>query len=92
MPGWESIPGPAIPLPPPLQTELVFVNVEEAKESIPRNRLCQAGNRFLGSLIGLQIRALAVVVPALQAGNRFLGSLKGLQIRALESQVPVGVE
>ncbi len=52
-----------------------------------RNRLCQAGNRFLGSLIGLQIRALAVVVPALQAGNRFLGSLKGLQVWTLRRKL-----
>ncbi len=50
--------------------EPVFVNVYGAQESIPRNRFCQydkqgyvparqAGNRFLGSLKGLQIRALA---------------------------------
>ncbi len=45
----------------------------------------QAGNRFLGSLKGLQLPALAgrYVVPARQAGDRFLGSLKGLQIRSL---------
>ncbi len=43
----------------------------------------QAGNRFVGSIKGLQIRALAglydkeVFVPARLAGNRLLGSLKG---------------
>ncbi len=36
----------------------VFVNVYGAKESIPRNPFSQAGNRFLGSLKGQQIRAL----------------------------------
>jgi hypothetical protein len=40
-----------------MQTEPVFLNVFGAQESIPRNRFRQAGNRFLGSLIGLQIRA-----------------------------------
>jgi len=34
----------------------VFVNVYGAQQSIPRNRFCQAGNGFLGSLKGLQIR------------------------------------
>jgi hypothetical protein len=53
--------------------EPVFVNVYGAKEPIPRNSLCslsgryynsvvllawQAGNRFIVSLKGLQIRAL----------------------------------
>ena len=39
-------------------TEPVSVNVYGAQESIPRNRFHQAGNRFLGSLNSLQIRAL----------------------------------
>jgi hypothetical protein len=43
---------------PLLESEPVFVNVYGAQESIPRNRFRQAGNRFLGSLKGLQIRAL----------------------------------
>jgi hypothetical protein len=34
-----------------------FVNVEEAQESIPRNQLLLSGNRFVGSLKDLQIRA-----------------------------------
>jgi hypothetical protein len=38
--------------------EPVFLNVFGAQESIPRNRFLQAVNRFLGSLKGLQIRAL----------------------------------
>jgi hypothetical protein len=37
-------------------TEPEFVNVQRAQESIS-NRFRQAGNRFLGSLHGLQIRA-----------------------------------
>jgi hypothetical protein len=40
------------------KTEPVFENDYRAQESIPINRFCQAGNRFLGSLKGLQIRAL----------------------------------
>jgi hypothetical protein len=40
------------------KAESVFVNVKEAQESIPRNRFRQTGNRFLGSLKGLQIRTL----------------------------------
>ncbi len=38
--------------------EPVFVNVYGAQESIPRNQFRQVWNRFLGSLKGLQIRAL----------------------------------
>jgi hypothetical protein len=41
-----------------LSAESVFVYVYGAKESIPRNRLRQADNRFLCSLKGLQIRAM----------------------------------
>ncbi len=37
--------------------EPVFVNMYGAQESIQTNRFRQAGNRFLGSLNGLQIRA-----------------------------------
>jgi hypothetical protein len=40
------------------KTEPVFVNVYGAQESIPKNRFRQAGNRILGSLKGLKIRAL----------------------------------
>jgi len=40
-----------------LTSEPEFVNVQGAQESIPRNRFRQAGNRFLVSLKGLQIRA-----------------------------------
>jgi hypothetical protein len=36
----------------------VFLNVYGVQDLIPRNRFCQAGNRFQGSLKGLQIRAL----------------------------------
>jgi hypothetical protein len=42
----------------PLTPEPVFVNVYGAQQSIPRNLFRQTGNRFLGSLKGLQIRAL----------------------------------
>jgi hypothetical protein len=35
----------------------LFVNVSGAQESISRNRFRQAGNQFLGTLKGLQIRA-----------------------------------
>ncbi len=38
--------------------ELEFINFQEAQESIPTNQFFQAGNRFLGSLKGLKIRAL----------------------------------
>jgi hypothetical protein len=38
-------------------TEPEFVNVQGAQESFSRNRFRQAGNRFLGSFHGLQIRA-----------------------------------
>ncbi len=40
----------------------VFVNVYEAQESITRNRFRQAGNRFLGSLKVLQIRAQLIIL------------------------------
>jgi hypothetical protein len=38
--------------------EPVFVNIYGAQESIPRNRLRQAGDRFLGYLKDLQIPSL----------------------------------
>jgi hypothetical protein len=38
-----------------------FVNVYGALDSTPRNRFRQAGNRFLGSLKGIQVRALSRV-------------------------------
>ncbi len=38
-----------------------FVNVQGAQESISRDRFRQAGNRFLGSLHGLQIRGSGYV-------------------------------
>jgi hypothetical protein len=38
--------------------EPLFVNLYGAQESIPRSRFRQAGNQFLSSLKGLQIRAL----------------------------------
>jgi hypothetical protein len=40
----------------------VFLNVKKAQESIPRSRLCLTGNRFLGYLKGLQIRALELTL------------------------------
>ncbi len=46
--------------PTTLNTEHVFVNDKEALESIPWNRVRQDGNRFLGSLKGLRIRALGM--------------------------------
>ncbi len=63
----------------------------EAWQACTSNRVVvparQAGNRFLGSLKGLQIRALHPVTARRnrfhEAGNRFLDSLKGLQRRAL---------
>ncbi len=47
-------------------TEPEFINVEGAQEWIPRNRIRQAGNRFLGPLKGLQIRAQ---VAAIRSAN-----------------------
>jgi hypothetical protein len=44
--------------------EPLFVNITGAKESIPGNRLGQAGNRFLDSLKDLQIRAQFPSFPA----------------------------
>jgi hypothetical protein len=81
---------------PVRQTEPGFVNDYGAEESIPphyvargaatTNRVVvparQAGNRFLGSLKGLQIQAQGVIVTAgIGWRNRFLSSfIKGLQI------------
>jgi hypothetical protein len=39
-----------------IESEPETVNVSGAQESIPRNRIRQAGNQFLGTLKGLQIR------------------------------------
>jgi hypothetical protein len=64
------------------EPEPEFVNVEGAKESIPRNRFRQPMEPGGPSR---QITSNRVVVPACQAGNRFQGSIKGLQIRAQES-------
>ncbi len=40
----------------------VFVNVYRTQESIPGNQFRQPGNRFLGSLKGLQIRAQLIIL------------------------------
>jgi hypothetical protein len=42
-----------------MSPEPVFVKILGAQESLPRKQFRQAGNRFLGSLKGLTILALA---------------------------------
>jgi hypothetical protein len=45
-------------------------NVKGVQESITRNRFRQAKNRFLGSLKGLQVRALGIGNPRLAHGYK----------------------
>ncbi len=51
-------------------TEPEFINVRGAQEPIPRNRFRSAGNRFLGSLKDLQIRALKLVYLVVEIDER----------------------
>ncbi len=60
-----------------VRTELVFVNVYGAQESIP--------SAYVAWRAGTTSRGF---VPARQVGNRFLGSFKGLQIRAQGTDLP----
>jgi hypothetical protein len=50
-------------------TEPLYVEVSGAQESIMRNRFRQVGNRFMGSLKVLQIRARAIWDVLLSAGH-----------------------